>query len=193
MDNLNDLKKIWHTADTTGLPNSKEIMEMGKKFRDQKFRKKLFLIITTIISTGLMIAAMFFYKSQLVITRIGEICIVISGAMLIYTNTNSIGRFYRYKDYSNKEFIAFLEQTRLNQIYFYKKTQFISMLFYTVGLLFYLFELVRGNTVLLIIFYTLSITGLLILWLYQRPRSFKKQTAKLNETIQRLKALSDQL
>src|SRR5271170_7137249 len=117
MENLNDLKKIWLSADTTGLPDSAEIIRMAKKFRNEKLRKKIMVIVAAMILTAMMVWVMFIYQSTMITTRIGEVCMIITCGILVYTNVNSIGRFYRYKDYNNKEFLAFLEQTRANQIY----------------------------------------------------------------------------
>ena len=39
MDNLNDLRKIWLTADTKGLPNSSEMVHIVKKYRNKKLTK----------------------------------------------------------------------------------------------------------------------------------------------------------
>jgi hypothetical protein len=192
MDNLNDLKKIWLTADTNGLPNSSEIMRMGKNYRNKGLAKKIFLIAAALLLTALMVVVIFIYKSTMLSTRIGEGFIIIAGSILVYTNIRSIGRFYYFKDYSNKEFIAFLEQTRLNQIYYHNKTQVIGLSFSSIGLLLYLFETTYQHIVAGLIIYFVSGLLLTITWLVLRPRSFKKQTAKLNETMKKLKALSDQ-
>ena len=193
MDNLNDLKKIWLTADITSLPNSNEIMRMSKKFRDQKLIKKAALIAAAILLTVLMIAVVFIYKSTMLTTRIGEGCMIIAGSILIYTNTNSIGRFYRFKDYNNKEFIKFLEQTRVNQLFYHKKTQVAGLAFCSAGLLLYIFEFVHEHPLLAIIAYSFTVLYILVLWLIVRPRAFRKQTSKLNETINKLEKLSNQL
>jgi hypothetical protein len=193
MDSLNDLKTIWLSADTKSLPNSNEIKRMSKKFRDQKLIKKVALIAAAILLTALMVAVVFIYKSTMLTTRLGEGCLIIAGGILVYTNINSIGRFYRFKDHTNKEFIQFLEQTRLNQIYYHKKTQVAGLAFCSVGLLLYIYEFVHERAFLAVIAYSLMILYLLVLWLIVRPRVFRKQTLKLNETINKLERLSKQL
>ena len=193
MDNLNDLKMIWLTADTRSLPGSNDIVIMAKKYRIEKLVKKLGLITAGVVLTGIEVLVVFIYKSTLFTTRIGEACIIIAGAVLVATNTNSIGRFYRFNDFSNKEFLEFLEQTRLNQVYYYKKTQVAALIFCSAGLLCYPFETIYKYTVWAIVAYCFIIIYLLVLWLVVRPRAFRKQTRKLNETINRLEKLSKQL
>lgn len=193
MDNLNDLKKIWLTADTTSLPDSAEIIRMAKQFRNQKLRKKILIIITALLLMAMMIGLSFLYQSKMITTRIGEACIIIAAGILAYTNVNSIGRFYRYKDYNNKEFLAFLEQTRANQIYYHQKTQVMGLAFSSVGIAFYLFETLRTNLIAGIVLYLMVGVFLLINWFYIRPKTFKKQKAKLETTIKQLEKISKQL
>lgn len=193
MDNLNDLKKIWHTANTDGLPNSNEIMRMAKKFRNQKLIKKVALIVTALILNVFMIIVIFSYKSTMVTTWLGEGCILLAGSILLYTNINSIGRFYRFKDYANKEFIQFLEQTRLNQVNFYRKTQAIALTIASAGLLLYPYESVHKDKTLFIATYTFMVIYIAIIWLVIRPRTYKKGRKKLEETIEKMDRLTKQL
>jgi len=102
-------------------------------------------------------------------------------------------RFIDLKDCSNKEFIEFLEQTRRNQVYYYKKTQVLGMGLSSLGLLLYLYETASISTVAFIITYAIAITWTLVLWLVIRPRSFKKQSRKLDETLKKLEKISKQL
>ncbi len=67
------------------------------------------------------------------------------------------------------------------------------MVLSSAGLLLYVFEQVRGRVVFGVIIYTIIVVWLLFLWLYVRPRSFKKQTAKLNETMKRLEKIENQI
>ncbi|MDB5124354.1 MAG: hypothetical protein JWP94_2483 [Mucilaginibacter sp.] len=193
MDNLIDLKKIWHSAGTDDLPSPEEVMQAAKKFRNQKLRKKAALILAAFLLVCVELWVVFVYKSTMLTTRIGEAFIVIAGTILLLTNANSIGRFYRFNDFSNKEFLAFLEQTRLNQIYYYKKTQVTAFVFCSIGLLLYPFEMLYTSPVLFFAVYAFIILYLCVLGFIVRPRVFRKQAAKLNDTIKKLEIVSKQL
>jgi len=193
MDNLNDLKAIWRSADTTGLPNADEIKAIIKKYRNQKLVKTAALVFAAICLTAMMIAIMFIYKSTMVTTRIGEGCMIVAGLILVITNLSTVNRFYKHKDLNNKEFIAFLEHTRVRRLFYYTKTQVAGFTLCSGGLLLYLYEMVYNHIVIAIIAYALTVTWILIMWLVVRPRTFKKQAKKLNETIQRMESLSKQL
>lgn len=193
MDNLTDIKAIWLTAKTDNLPTSNEMIQFVRKFRGQKLRKKWTVIIGSGLLSLLVIAVMVIGNFKLLITYTGGGMIAVSGILLAFTNIKSLKRFYQLDDCSNLEFLAFIEQTRQNQIYYYKKTQVIIMLFCSVGLLLYMYEPASRHMVWLIGIYAACIIYLLILWLVVRPRIFKRNAEKLNTTRQRLEKISQQL
>ena len=193
MDNLTDLKAVWLSAKPFDLPASAEIVEMSKNYRNKGLMKKIILITSSLLLTLLMVVVFFIYNPKMITTWLGEACIVMAGIVLMATNLRSIGRFYRFRDFSNKEFIQFLEQTRQNQVRYYGKTQVIGLSLSSIGLALYVVETIRENLVAGLIIYSFSGLFLGITWLYIRPRSFKKQKAKLDETITRLKKIAGQL
>lgn len=193
MDNLNELKAIWQTAKVDELPSAAEILQQAKKFRNQKIRNKVLSIIVGITGTIAMSLLLITMPVLMLCTRLGIVFILFSCIILIYTNARSIRRFIRLNDCSNKEFISFLEQTQRNQLYYYKYTQVLGLLFSSIGLLLYLYEFVHRNITLMIIFYVISLAWILFLWFYQRPRSFKKHSRKLNAMLHELNKITDQL
>lgn len=193
MNNLDDLKAIWHSAQTDSLPTSDAMISMIKEFRSQKVRKKWMVIITSCFLFGLMITVLCTVSFTVMTTYIGGGMIALSCILLAIINFRSLKRFNQLGECSNLEFLSFVEQTRQNQIYYYKNTQVVLMLFSSVGLLLYLYEASVRNAVASIVIYALCVVYLLIMWLYIRPRYFRKNAEKLNETIARLKNISKQL
>ena len=193
MDNLNDLKAIWLTAKTDDLLSSAEMLKLVKKFRNERLRKKLTIIFVALAIIVLLVWAELMIPSAMLTTRIGGSCTILACIILVFTNTRSLKRFIGLNDCSNKEFLEFLEQTRRNQVYYYKKTQVAGMVLSSLGLVLYLYQSVYKSPVMFIVFYAIAIALLLFLWLYIRPRSFKKQTIRLNETISKLENISHQI
>ncbi len=193
MENLNDLKKIWLTAKTEGLPDSAQMMRLIKKFRNQHLRKLWMLIAAALVLVLLMLLVMFYYPSKLISTRIGELLIILAGLLLITTNLNSLNRFYRLKVCSNKAFIQFLEQTRLRQIFYYRRTQVIGLLFCAVGLALYWYELLAPHPLISFLAYALLAIYFLFIWFYLRPIMFKRGSKKLEEELERVKNIAEQL
>ena len=193
MDNLNDLKATWQTAPTAGLPDAKMIASLVKPYRNKKLRLKILTVIIAFsmaIFFGVVISVA---NNSMMSTKIGEGFFIICLLILGYTNLRSIKRFYVLGDCSNREYIAFLEQTRRNQIYYYRRTQVVGMAFYSLALLFYLYEPVHQNILFMAIAYALLVTALLLFWIVVRPKAFKKEAQKLQVMTDQAQRLAQQL
>jgi uncharacterized membrane protein len=193
MDNLNDLKAIWHTAKTDSLPTSAEMKQLIKKFRNQKLRNKWITIVVSCLCSILITVVLLITPFKMLITYVGGGLLVASTVLLAATNIKSLKRFYQLDNCSNQEFLAFIEQTRQNQIYYYKKTQAVFYLLWVTGCLLYLYEPVSRHPEWLIWVYGFAIIYVLVIWFIVRPRYFKKDAEKLNATKQRLERISNQL
>lgn len=192
MDNLNDLKTLWLSAKTDILPPPDEMLRIVKGFRNQKLRRKIILIVVALVCSVIMVTGIFINGATMLSTYIGDVLLITSCLILAITNLRSIKRFYNLKDCSNAEFVQFIERTRQNQIYFYKKTQVVAMAITSVGLMLYWYELVYRNTMLTIIIYSITIIYLCIMFFVVRPRVFKKEARKLDAMLNRLEKISKQ-
>ncbi len=193
MDNLDDLKTVWHTAKTDKLPTSKEMLKLIGTFRNQKLRNKWLMIISCLLFSSLIIAELFFVSFKEITTYIGGGLMVISGLLVAATNIRSIKRFKHLDNCSNLEFIEFIEQTRQNQIYYYKKTMVRVVLLCSVGWLMYLYEFISKYPIWLFAIYSIAIIYLAFLWFIIRPRSFNKDAAKLVATREKMETILQQL
>jgi uncharacterized membrane protein len=193
MDDLNEMKGIWMKAKTDGLPNADEMMGIIKKYRHQKLMKIALIMFAAIVSVGVMIGVIFYYKSTMITTLIGKVLIIVAGIILVISKASSLVRYYKLGATSNKDFIRFLERTRERQIFYYKKTQRAAAAIVSIGLILYIFEMVHKSEFLLITSYLLLSAYLLVLVLVVRPRVFKREAKKLKDKIERLKALTDQI
>ena len=189
---MNDLKNIWLSADTSSLPDTMAMLHTIKKYRSSRLWKKAAVVAAAVALTCLLVLVVFYYKSVTVSTRVGEACMILAGMILVYTNMKSLGRLYRVKDHTNKEFITYLEQVQRNRIYYHTKTQVSGLGLVSAGLLLYIYEGVHSSFYLCVAAYGFVITYILIAWLVIRPRAYKRQAIKLQETIKRMAQLSDQ-
>jgi len=192
MDNLDDLKKIWLTAKTDCLPTADEMVRTMKTYRNRKLFKKAVLTTIAVLLVALLVVTAVYYTSTMVTTRIGEACMLVAAIILLSSNLNSLKRVYKLKNCSNKEFVEHLESGQRGRIRFYKKTQVIAFAFISMGLLLYLYEMVYPNLVAGVIAYSVTIVWLLINWLVVRPKAFKRQTRKFNESMEKIEKLSKQ-
>jgi hypothetical protein len=192
MENLHDIEQIWKSAQTRHLPTAQDMVQAAKKFHDKGLFRKKMLIAAGIFLTVYMMVLMLMYHSLLVSTRVGEVLIMCGALLLAWTNIRSIGRFFHFNNYSNKEFIHFLEKTRQNQNRYYRKTQVTGLTVCSAGLIFYIYELVYHDLLLLIIVYSAVLIYLLFVWFIFRPRAFKKEQKKLRITMERLEKIQKQ-
>ena len=193
MDNLTDLKAIWQTAKTDSLPSAAETRALVKKFRRQRLSKKWMVIFASSVMVIIMAVMMFFEHSKMITTQIGGLLIISAGTVLAATNIRSLRRFYALDDVSNFDFLAFIEQTRLNQLYFYKKTQLVIFMLTSVGLLFSLYEPFSKHPLKSAVLLITCTIWLLFSFLVMRPRAYKKNAAALNAMKERLEKISKQL
>lgn len=193
MDNLVDFKTIWQSAKTDSLPSSKEMLKMIRKFRSQKLKSKWLVIVSSLLLSCLISSVLFISDFKLMTTYLGGGLMALSGLFLAANNIRSLKRFQQLTDCNNMEFLAFIEQTRENQIYYYKKTMVVIGMLWAVGCLLYLYEPTYQHPLWFICIYTAILIYLAVMWFIVLPRSFKKDAEKLNATRQRLESILKQL
>ncbi|MEO5911038.1 MAG: hypothetical protein ABIP95_09140 [Pelobium sp.] len=192
MDNLNDLKAIWLNVKTDSLPNSEQMVAIIKAYKNKTLQRLVLLIVAAFFMIALMLFTGYVYDFKFLSSKIGEGLIVFSGAILIATNLNSLNRFYKLNVCSNKEYIEFLKQTRLRQLFYFRYTQVAGLVFSFIGLILYLYELVYKNQIVMITCYLLLVLYFTVIFFYFRPKSFKKGSAKLNLELDKLQCIEQQ-
>lgn len=193
MDNLNDLRSLWHTANTDRLLDAGEMLRLVKGFRSQKLRSKWLIIVAAIVLAGIMVFAMIMGHFELVATYLGGSLMAAACLLLAITNIRSLKRFYQLEDCSNLEFVAFIEKTRQNQQRYYQKTMRSIILLLGIGWLLYLYEPARVHGGGLYVLYGGILLYLAIMWFYLRPRNFKRNAQKLDQLQARLEKITEQL
>ena len=193
MEDLTDIKHLWMTADVRGLPGAGEVLKTIRRYRLIHTLKSLGFVLLALLLGAVMVWTVLAYHSHLLTTRIGEVCFLITVLILVLYNSNTLRRMSRQKGFTNMDFIRFLKEEQERQLYFYRRTQIIGGLISSAGLLLYLFELLYHSPQLMIIMYLLAFLWIAFCWFYIRPLAMRRRTRKLNETISRLEALSQQL
>jgi len=193
MNNLDNLKAIWHTAKTDNLPTSKEVMRLIGKFRSQKLRNKWLVIILSLLLFAVIVAVLYIVPFKMATTYAGGAMMALSSLLLAGTNFRSLKRFNQLEDCSNLDFLAFIEQTRKNQIFYYKRTMVTIISLCAVGWLLYLYEVTYQHPLWCIGIYSAAAIYLAVMWFIVRPRAFKRDTEKLNATRERFENILKQL
>jgi hypothetical protein len=192
MNNFNDLKATWQGAKTDSLPDAKAMMHIVKSFRDEKLTRKVWIILLSIGASVFFAVRMYLDRFHMASTLLAEALLIVSLLILAYTNIRSLRRFYVLNDCSNREFVNFLEQTRTNQSFYYRRTQVVCMFFYSLGLLLYLFELVHNDVTTMVTAYVATLALLIIYWTIVRPRTYQREALKLQNTIDQTRKIAQQ-
>lgn len=194
MDTNIDFKNIWKQQ-TSNKPNLEELLGKLKKFKNENLRK-IIIMNVLLIATSIGIAFIWHqFQPQLMTTKAGIILVILAMVifllaynkmfMIFYTidNTQSNSQ-YLQSLYSVKNKQKFIQTTMLN-IYF-------IMLF--LGICLYMYEYtLQMTSFYALLAYTLMIVWIGFNWFYVRPKTIKKQEAKLNGLINKFEEINNQL
>lgn len=193
MNNLDDIKALWHTAPTDSLPSSGEMLKLIRKFRSQKLRNKWLVIIFSFLSAALVGAVLLIVPFKLTTTYIGAALMILGSLLMAATNIKSLKRFYHLEDHDNLKFLEFIAKTRENQIRYHKRTKVYITSIASGGLLLYIYELAYLYPKWILLIYFIMTVYLGIMWFIVHPRAFKRDQAKLNATRERVENILNQI
>lgn len=193
MDNLNELRQIWLTADTGGLPPSSQMASLVKKYRDQKLWKIALTITASIILFGIIVVIAFTYEVRMLTTRIGEIMMGAAGIILIFSSMSFYKQFYKLKDCSNRDYLHHMEHIKQQHLFYFKRTQGIGFILASGGTMLYAYEFVKDDMQDALMVYGGFILYMILTWFVLRPKVMKRQNGKINEQIDKLRELETQL
>lgn len=193
METFKQLQSVWNMADTSKLPKADLVFTEITKFQRTTLRKKWLTVFFALLTAGIMVAVLLIVDFHMLSTYIGGIAIALACFIMAFMNIKSMKRFNQLSNPNNVEFLAFVEQTRQKQIYYYKKTQFRMMIFCLSGLFCYLYEPFVKNPIAATLLFSISTCFYLFIWIWVRPRQLKKDIEKLNAVCARLETIYNQL
>jgi hypothetical protein len=193
MDNLDDIKKIWFTADLRELPTTGDMTKAVRRYRTRYVLIRGFAMLLALGLLAVMIWVAMNYHGDMLVTRIGEILFLTAIMILLSVNLSSLGRIAVQKDFSNDRFINYLKEEKLKHLSFQKRLQVVGFSFASAGLLFYIFETANESFRSLVIAYGLASAWILVCWLVLRPIAGRAKMKRLNDTIKKLEQMAGQL
>ncbi len=192
MDNLNDIKQIWMSADVDALPKADEVLRTIRQYRLKQVVKAVALLVTCLLLLATMVWVLFDYKSHMLVTRIGEAFMIGAIFMMLAISYRSLIRLSTGKNFNNDQFLSYLKEEQLRCIAFQKRTQRIGFAMATSGLALYIFEMASKNLLRMLAVYLALAIYFVFVWRVIRPRAMGRKAAKLDETIKKLEKLSIQ-
>lgn len=188
-----DLKALWQTGAPKGLPEPAAIKSTMRGFQRRTVRKKWLIIGVSALLCVLLITAFAWSPSHFWTTWLGNSLTIAGCFVLGFTNWRSLARFNQLDNCSNIEFLAFIEKTRENQRYYYRRTQMIIMLLVSAGFILEMYEPASRHPLWSAMLFTGCTVYLLLIWFVVRPRMFRRNGAKLDALSVHVKRIIQQL
>jgi len=195
MENNNvDFTAIWQQQKVVQ-PNINELQNKLNRFKRNNLKKLILSNILLIATIGFVIFIWYKYQPQYLTTKIGIILVVLAMAtfLLVYnkqfSNLNKIDDTQTISDY-----LKSLTELKTKQKYI--QTTMLSLYFIMLssGICLYMYEYTSMMTIFWAIFaYGITLTWIGFNWFYIRPKTIKKQQAKLDELISNFEAVNNQL
>ncbi|WP_343691305.1 hypothetical protein [Chitinophaga sp.] len=176
-------------------PDMKDLMERLQQFK----KSNINLLIRTnisLITTSLLIGIIwYYYQPQFITTKIGIVTIILAMVTFLLAQNKMFAQFKKIDNTSdNHQYLQnllvigdkqrFLQHTMMN-IYF-------TMLL--AGICLYMYEYTSRMTILAgIITYTVTGAWIAFVWFYLRPRTIKKQQARLDDLISKFEGINRQM
>ncbi|RZJ33820.1 MAG: hypothetical protein EOO51_12335 [Flavobacterium sp.] len=189
MKEADNLEMIWRATAVATLPDPSSMAAAARSYRNNGLLKKVLLVIAAIIASVLEGFVLYIADSNLM--RAGAVLGLLACVVLGWTNVRSMSRFIASGIFDNTAFIAFLEQSYRNRLYYYRRTQPLGFGLCAASLFAFSFDAVTKGAWLTEWLYAGVLIFLAVMWLFVRPRTFKRKAAKLQRQIEDLKNLNN--
>lgn len=189
-----DFKNLWKQQ-TTEKPSIEELLGRLKKFKNENIRKLAvtnILLIVTSVGIGLI---WYHYQPQLMTSKIGIILIILAMVIFLSAYNQLFTNFYKLDNtQTNTEYLNSLYSLKSKQKFIQTTMMNIYFMMLFMGICLYMYEYTSRMTVFYgITVYAVTFLWIAFNWLYLRPKTIKKQQAKLNGLIDKFEEINNQL
>ncbi|REC77186.1 hypothetical protein DRF60_12295 [Chryseobacterium elymi] len=189
-----DFKNLWKQQ-TAQRPSMEELLGRLKKFKNENIRKLIVTNILLIITSTLIGLICYHYQPQMITTKIGIILIIL--AMVIFLSAYNLLFMNFHKldsDQTNTEYLHSLYLLKNKQKFMQTTMLNLYFIILFAGICLYMYEYaLRMQLVYAVATYAITFLWVGFNWFYLRPRTIRKQQAKLNELIDKFEEINEQL
>ncbi|AYZ13822.1 hypothetical protein EGY05_18580 [Chryseobacterium arthrosphaerae] len=194
MDTNIDFKNIWKQQ-TSNKPDMEELLGRLKKFKNENLRR---LVVTNLllIATCTGIAFVWYrYQPELITTKIGIILVIAAMIIFLLAYNKLFMVFYKIDNtQSNSEYLQSLYVVKNKQKFMQTTMLNIYFIMLFTGLILYMYEYTsKMSFSSSAIAYIAIVVWIGFNWFYLRPRTIKKQQAKLDGLIAKFEEINNQL
>lgn len=195
MENNNvDFTAIWQQQKVVQ-PNINDLQNKLNRFKRNNLKKLIVFNILLIVTIGFVIFIWHKYQPQYLTTKIGIVLVVLAMAIFLLAYNKQFSSLNKIDDTQTiSDYLKSLTELKTKQKYI--QTTMLSLYFIMLssGIFLYMYEYTSMMTKFWTIFaYGITLTWIGFNWFYIRPKTIKKQQAKLDELICKFEAVNNQL
>lgn len=194
MDTNIDFKNIWKQQ-TSNKPDMEELLGRLKKFKNENLRR---LVITNLLLAATCTGIGFVwyrYQPELVTTKIGIVLVILAMVIFLLAYNKLFMVFYKIdSNQSNSEYLQSLYVVKNKQRFMQTTMLNIYFIMLFAGLVLYMYEYTsKMPFTSSVIAYITFLAWIGFNWFYLRPKTIKKQQAKLDGLIAKFEEINNQL
>lgn len=189
-----DLKAIWQLQ-SIRQPNVTEWKTKLGNYKNSLLIRTIIVNALLGLTIALIMIIWFKAKPQFITTSIGISLMILAMVIFIFSN-NKLIPLYKKLDatQSNHDYLEKLNVIKNRQKYIQKTILSVYFILLLLGICLFMYEYTLKMTNLgQVIAYTLTLLWIAISWFYIRPKTIKKQDAKLNLIISNIENIKQQL
>ncbi|WP_265129447.1 hypothetical protein [Chryseobacterium oranimense] len=189
-----DFKNLWKQQ-TAEKPSIEELLGKLKGFKKENIRKLVatnILLIITCIFIGLI---WYYYQPQMLTTKIGIVVVIVAMVIFLTAYNQLFMNFYRLdNNLTNNEYLQSLYLLKNKQKFMQTTMLNLYFILLFIGICLYMYEYTsRMKLIYAITTYVVTFAWIAINWFYLRPKTIKKQQAKINGLIDKFEEINNQL
>lgn len=189
-----DFKALWQQQPVSQ-PDMKDLMDRLHQFKQSNIRR---LIKTNIllIATSLFIGFIwYYYQPQLTTTKIGIVITILAMVIFLFVYNKMFALFNKIDNTSdNAHYLQSLIVIKGKQRFLHHTMMNLYFIMLMAGIGLYMYEYTSRMTMAAgIITYVVTLMWVVFNWFYLRPKTIKKQQAKLDDLISKFEGINKQL
>ena len=189
-----DFKELW-ASQKSEQPNLADLLQRVDRYKKLRRRHTVLANLSLSITAAFILFVWYYYQPQLVTTKIG-IVIIIAAIALYIIAINKDRSLFRKADESNnnQQYLNNLLEIKAKQHVVETTVLNIYFALLSLGIALYMYEYAsRMTMVWATVTYGITAVWILLNWFYLRPLQIRKQQARLNGLIGKLKSIQVQL
>ncbi len=194
MDNNINFKNIWQQQKVNP-PDMDDLHTKVKQYKRASLRKQIFYNVVLAATFGFIIFIWIYYQPQFISTKIGIILIVMAMVIYLFSYNSMLSILNKIDNtQTNSKYLQSLRTLNTKQKYLQTTIMSLYFIMLSIGICLVMYESASKMTVFWAsVTYICTLNWIGFNWFYIRPRTIKKQQAKLDELLHKFEAINQQL